>query len=180
MIYCICMFSIWYHIVGSYIGQFALRARALASWPKTTWRERVILQLVHHPGSQELKTGADAETTEQSCPLACSSWIPQPAFWQHPAPPAHRRHHSELGPSPHPQSRQMSYRLINEPINSMEAFSPIKIPSSQMTLICVKLTQKTSQQLGLSVEYLLRVFELSCGLLRLPFGTHSWLHGLLL
>jgi hypothetical protein len=48
---------------------------------------------MHHSGQKlkqgrNLEAGADAETTEECCLVACSSWLAQPVFLKKPGPPA--------------------------------------------------------------------------------------------
>jgi len=50
---------------------------------------------------KNLEAGTDAETREECCLLACSSWLAQPAFLCNPEPPAQNgTAYSGLGPPP--------------------------------------------------------------------------------
>lgn len=56
--------------------------------------ERVSIPTVLHrrkAGQEEFKTGADVEAMQQCCLLASSTWLAQPAFFEHPELPAQAR-----------------------------------------------------------------------------------------
>lgn len=64
------------------------------------------------------ETGADAETMTESCFLACSLWLAQPAFWKCPGPPAQDWHRPLwTGPScGSTSSKAMAHGLFYRPI----------------------------------------------------------------
>jgi hypothetical protein len=73
----------------------------------------------------ELKAGAKpgdktvTETMEECCFLACSPWLSQPAFLQHPGTPARGNTVCSLGPPALPHQlviKMVSHRLVYRPI----------------------------------------------------------------
>lgn len=85
-----------------------------------------------------LEADVEAETMEKCCLLTYFSWLPQPACLYKSDPPAHGRLVLSIL-----ISNQENAPQIRPQANLMEAlFFSLESPSSQMILVCIKLTKK--------------------------------------
>ena len=91
---------------------------------------------------KNLEARAGAEALQECCWLAHSSWLIQPAFLKHPVPPGQEWYHPHgAGPS-HincPLGKRSTGLWISQ---SYAGSCSNEALSSQMTLVCVKLTKK--------------------------------------
>ena len=96
-----------------------------------------------------MEAGTEPEAMKECSLLACSPRLTQLAFSYNPGPLSQEWHCSQW--AGHSHISQQFFKNVPQtrpPGQSNEGNSSIEVPSSQMTLICVKLTQnkKTNQQ----------------------------------
>ena len=91
--------------------------------------------------SRNLEAGADAETMKECCLLACSSWLAQPVLFCF----YRTQDHQPRG------GTALLYQSIIEKVLtglptalSYRGIFSIKVPSSQMIIACVKLTETST------------------------------------
>lgn len=103
-------------------------------WPKESWRVKGLFYLTYHnPFLREVRQGAEMETKEEHCLLACSHGLfVHPAFCQHSGPPAQRWQHLQWLTLPHQSTNLLeTLQQFLFPNGFRVKFTPLKNKTKQ-------------------------------------------------